>query len=120
MQVGRLGPQGVVHDQSLTDSLHGLVDMVDDRDDGRGGHTRAELPGRAPEDALDECQALQRDPRNHLGDGLGVVDRDVAAGDERGVHILARSALEAESTAGEDRLAPDLVADQYDVIVEDP
>ena len=120
MQVGRLGPQGVVHDQSLMDPLHGLVDMVDDRDDGRGGHTRAELPGCAPEDALDERQALQRDPRNHLGDGLGVVDRDVAAGDERGVHILARSALEAESTAGEDRLAPDLVADQYDIIVEDP
>lgn len=120
MQVGRLGAQGVVHDQPLTDPLHGLVDVVDDRDNGRGGHARAELSGRAPEDALDERQALQRDPRDHLGDGLGVVGRDVAAGDERGVHLLARPALEAEAAAGENRFAPDLVAGQYDVVVEDP
>ena len=120
VEVGGLGAQGVVHDQPLAHPLHGLVDVVHDRDDGGGGHPGAQLPGSAPEDALNEGQALQRDPGDHLGHGLGVVGRDVAAVDERGVHVLAGPAPEAEAAAGEDGLTPDLVARQYDVVVEDP
>ena len=120
MQVGDFGAQRVVHGQPLADALHGLVDVVDDGDDGRGGNICSQIAGRLAENAFGERQALQRDPGDNLCHRLGVVGRDVAAGDERGVDVLAALALEAETASGQDRLAPDLVARQHDVVVEHP
>ena len=120
MQLGDFGTQRVVHGQPLADALHGLVDVVDDGDDGRGGNICSQIAGRLAENAFGERQALQRDPGDDLCHRLGVVGRDVAAGDQRGVDVLAALALEAETTSGQDRLAPDLVARQHDVVVEHP
>ena len=83
MQVGDFGAQRIVHDQPLADALHGLVDVIDDGDQGRGGNIRVQAPGRLAEDPFDERQALQWDPGDDLRHRLGVVGRDVAAGDER-------------------------------------
>ena len=118
--MGDLGAQRIVYGQPLADPLHGLVDVIDDGDDGRGGNIRSQLPGSFAEDAFGECQALQRDPGDDLRHRPGVVGRDVAAGDEGGVDVLATLALETETSTGQDRLAPDLVARQHDVVVEHP
>ena len=81
---------------------------------------RVQAPGRLAEDPLDECQALQRDPGDDLRHRLGVVGRDVAAGEEGDIDVLAALALKAETSASQDRLAPDLVAREHDVVVEHP
>ena len=120
MQMGDLGAQRIVHDQPLADPLHGLVDVVNDGNQGRGRNIRVQPLGRLAEDPLNESQALQRDSGDDLRHRLGVVSRDEATGDEGGIDTLAALALKTEAPAGQDRLTPNLVARQHDVVVEHP